>query len=90
MENNSDYQKLSMEKGDKIVCIDIVGNPKYGSLTLGKTYTILDLSLSEIDHINFCNVVNNHNDNCQYFAERFITLREHRKKKLEAINESRR
>ena len=80
-----------MKPGDKIVCIDIKGNPLFSNgvgkskpvaLTLYNIYTIVEHN----DPIgNAINILNDDNEIGQYWTDRFITIDEWREQQLNQI-----
>lgn len=66
-----------MKISDIIICINNVGYPNF--LTKGKKYTIIELGFS------YVTILNNHNIRMALPYDRFITIQEHRLKKLERI-----
>jgi len=68
-----------MKVGDKIVCIDTFNYGMQLALTEGKVYKVIRLN------IKIC-VLNDVGNDAYYRSDRFLTLREDRKKKIEKLN----
>lgn len=73
-----------MKVGDSVICID--NNSSLGHklpLTVGKSYIIQHIDKNCKDIINVINDSDYKND---YFTNKFITINNYRKKKLEKLN----
>lgn len=74
--------KNNWKSGDKIICIQSAG--KSSELTIGKTYTIIEVC---VDHgADEVKIVGDGNWISNAFCSRFTTIKEQRKKKLQKIN----
>lgn len=75
-----------MKPGDKIVCIKtnavIVNSKTPVSLTLNKVYTIVESPLPIHDTVF---LINDDNEEGEYWKERFITLQQWREQQLNEI-----
>lgn len=73
-----------MKKGDKVICIDDkLANSTTRDLTLGKIYTIFNFGMSRSRKIIY--IIDDSGTNYGYYANRFITLSEQRRLKLEKL-----
>lgn len=69
-----------MYVGDNVVCINSID----GYLTLNRIYTILNVENGYDGSIAF-RIKDDNNDKHLYFPNRFVSLREYRKQKLNKI-----
>jgi len=77
--NCTPKSKNKFKPGEEVICIENAGVTS--SLTIGKTYKIID---SYVDH--GANMINLEGVYITVFSSRFTTLKAQRKEKLEKIN----
>ena len=69
----------------KIVCIvpTALSNAKYGGLTYGKEYEVVNYAENLFDE--FVEIVNNYGHNTEYLRSRFVSKEEWREMKLKEL-----